>query len=144
MTLQNKFAGAFNNIINRVGTQIKIQYFKAIPGSVWDDDVILTISGNDLWTSGVVLPLSHQRGSSESVLLEQGGLINDDRKLFIHGSLILTGSDRSRSISIQIGSPTGENFTMLDNNIRVNVSDVPIYRKVFLRRIGGVGSLLGE
>ena len=142
MTVQNKFAGAFNSIINKVGTQIKIQYFTQTVGSVWDDDITLTQSGVDLWTSGVVLPLSQQRGSSESVLLEQGKLINDDKKLFIHGSLILTGSEMS--ISIQTGSPTGDNFTMLDSNIRVDVSNTPIYRKVFLRLIGGTGSLQGE
>lgn len=142
MTLPNKFAGAFNNIINRAGTQIKVQRFTTTFGSVWDDDVILTQTGGDLWTSGVILPLSHERGSSESILLEQGKLIENDRKLFIHGSLILTGSEIS--ISIQVGSPTGPNFTMLDTDIRVNVSNVPIYRKVFIREIGGVGSLLGE
>ena len=142
MTAQQKFAGAFNNIINRVGTPIKIQRFTSTIGSVWDDDVTLTQTGGDIWTSGVVLPLSHQRGSSESVLLEQGKLIENDRKLFIHGSLILTGSEVS--MSIQIGSPTGPNFTMLDTDIRVNVSNVPIYRKVFIREIGGLGSLQGE
>ena len=142
MTVQTKLAGAFNNILNRAGTQIKVQYFTQTVGSVWDDDVTLAQSGNDLWTSGVLLPLSHQVGTSESTLLEQGKLINDDKRLFIHGSIILTGSEMS--ISIQAGSPDGENFTMLENDIRVDIFGAPIYRKVFLRRIGGVGSLLGE
>jgi len=58
MTVSNKFAAAFNNIINRAGAQIKVQRFTQSFGSVWDDDVTLTQTGGDLWTSGVVL-LNH-------------------------------------------------------------------------------------
>ncbi len=142
MSLKNSLAGAFGKMIDRAGTPLKVQYFTSTIGSVYDDDTTWAQSGTDLWTSGIVLPLSHQRGSSDSILLEQGKLINDDKKLFIHGSLVLTGSEMT--ITIQSGSPLGENFTMLDSSIRVDVSNTAIYRKVFMRRIGGTGSLLGE
>ena len=141
MPIQNKLAVGFNKVINRVGTQIRVEYFTSTLGSVWDDDATWTQSGNDLWTSGVILPLSYERGTSESVLMEQGKLIEDDRKLFIHGSLILTGSEMT--IQIGVGSPVNTTYTLLNNDVRVDAYNIPIYRKVFLRRIAGTGSLLG-
>lgn len=141
MSLSNKFSKGFNEIINKVGAQIRVEYFTSTVGSVWDDDITWTQSGVDLWTSGVILPISHQRGTSESILLEQGKLIEDDKRMFVHGSLILTGSEMS--IQIGVGSPVNETYTLLNSDIRVDVSNVPIYRKVFLRGIGGNGSLLG-
>ena len=142
MTIQNDLAQGFNKIINRVGTTIKVQYFTSTIGSVYDDDVTWALSGTEIWTSGLILPLSQQEGSSESILVEQGKLINDDKRLYLHGSLILTGSEMT--VTVQVGSPTGENYSMIDTSLRFDVSNIPIYKKVFLRNIGGVGSLLGE
>lgn len=147
MSNSSRLSVGFQEIIKRTGTQIRVQYFTSTIGSVYDDDVTWTQSGGNLWTSGVVLPLSTQRGSSESILVEQGKLINDDRRLFLHGSLILTGSEMT--VTIRVGSGVGssapmENYSMLDFDIRNDISNTPIYRKVFIRRIGGTGSLLGE
>ena len=141
MTLTGILATGFQKIINRGGVQLRVQYFTSTIGSVWDDDVTWAKSGGDLWTSGIVLPISHQRGTSESVLLQQGKLINDDKKMFIHGSLILTGSEMT--IRVGVGSPINDNYTLLDSDIRIDTYNTPIYRKVFLRRVGGTGSLLG-
>lgn len=141
MTLTGLLATGFQKIINRGGARIRVQYFTSTIGSVWDDEVTWAQSGGDLWTSGVVLPISHQQGTSESVLLEQGKLIDDDKRLFIHGSLVLTGSEMT--IRVGVGSPVNESYTLLNSDIRVDVYNTPIYRKVFLRRIGGTGSLLG-
>jgi len=140
MPVQDQLAVGFDKVIRRAGGQIRVQYFTSTIGSVWDDDTTWAQSGGDLWTSGIILPISHQRGTSESILLEQGKLIEDDKRLFIHGSLVLTGSEMTTTIAV--GSPIIERYTILDSDIQVSVFDTPIYRKVFLRRIGGTGSLL--
>ena len=70
------------------GEQIRFRYFNVGygAGSYYDDDVDLTISGNDFWTSGVQLPISNARGSSDAVLLEQGKILMSDTKLYIDGA----------------------------------------------------------
>lgn len=143
--LRQRLNQALQNIINRAGTPIRVQYFSSTIGSVYDDDVTWSKSGNDLWTSGVVLPLNSSRNSTDSILLEQGKIINDDKKIFVHGSLVFTGSEML--VSIRIGSP-GNNkdnqFTLLSFSQRYDVQDTPIYKQVYIRQIGGTGSLLGQ
>ena len=78
MSLKNNFARALNDIITKGGTQIRVRYFSQTVGSVFDDDTVLAISGNDLWTSGVFLPLSRQVGGPDRIVVEQGKLSNDD------------------------------------------------------------------
>ena len=143
MGATSTLTAAMQKILERTGTQIRVQYFTSTIGSVWDDDVTWAQSGTDHWTSGVVLPIT-QGNSSDSILLEQGKIILDDKKLFVHGSLVFTGSEMS--VSIRIGSPAGaidKQYSMLDFNRRVDISNVPIYRQIYIRTIGGTGSSLG-
>jgi len=133
---------ALNKLMDRAGVPIRMKYFTIDTGSIYDDDVIYTQSGTDLWTSGIVLPIDTSRGSWDSILLEQGKIIENDTKLFCHGSLLFTGSEFE--IRVQIGSPVGEEYSMLDKTIKVSTYGEPIYKKIFIRQIGGTGSLLGE
>lgn len=143
MSVQSNLTEGMRKIIERAGTPIRLRYFTLTIGSVWDDDVTLTVSGNDLWTSGVVLPLSSQRNSFDSILLEQGKLIEGDVKLFTHGSLLVTGSEFM--VRIQLGSTTsGLEYTTLPNITTHEVSNTKIYKTIYLRQIGINGSLLGE
>lgn len=145
MAMSTRLGAALNNLIVRGGAQLRVQYFTTTIGSVWDDDVTLAQSGGDHWTSGLILPLDLTKGSWDSILLEQGKIILDDKKIFIHGSLALTGSEMQ--VTFRIGSPgtdVSNQYTILDSVIRVEVQNTPIYKKVFIRQIGGVGSLLGE
>lgn len=135
-------------IFKNGGTQIRVQYFTSTVGSVYDDNVTLTQSGTDLWTSGLVVPLYGHKGgfnSSESLLMQQGKLLENDSRLFIHGSLITTGSEMSATI--RIGSPGNEidkQYSIVLFNRKVDVLNTPIYRQIYIRMIGGTGSLLGE
>lgn len=144
MTLKQKLHAARKKIIDLGGTQIRIQYFTSTIGSVYDDDVSWAKSGADLWTSGLLFPLNSNRNSSDSILVEQGKLINNDQKLFVHGSLVFTGSEMT--ISIRIGSP-GEQidnqYSLLPLSQKYNIQNEPIYKQVYLRQIGGTGSLFG-
>ena|SRR3990167_3102496 len=145
MSLKNKFALALNSIINKTGTQIRVRYFTQTVGSVWDDDTSLVQSGNDLWTSGVFLPLSNQVGGADRMLVEQGRIQYDDTKLFMHGSLLLISGNIQ--LKIHIGSPISpskEYSVIPPGPIGYSVQDTPIYKFAYIRRIGGVGSLLGE
>jgi hypothetical protein len=145
MALKDSLARSMQRIITKGGTQIRVRYFSQTLGSVYDDDTTLAVSGNDLWTSGVFLPLSKQLGGPDRILVEQGKLSQEDSKLFTHGSLLFTSG--VTQVKINIGSPLNADreFTMIPLGPTIaSVSEVPIYRTVYLRKVGGTGSLLGE
>lgn len=139
--LPTRLQQGMNSIINKAGLPIRIQYFTQIYDDTYDVPEVLTQSGADLWTSGVVLPISQSNGA-DSVQLEQGKIIMDDKALYLNGSLILTGSEMQ--ISIRLGSPgnsVDNQFSPLDFSLRVDAGNIPIYKKVYIRQIGGTGSL---
>ena len=140
--LKNRLAAGLSKIIDRAGVPIKVAYFTSTIGSVWDDDVTLTQSGTNLWTSGVILTIDATRGSWDSVLVEQGKLIDGDVKLFTHGSLLVTGSELQ--VRIMVGSPGVEYSTIPEGAIAPEVQGTRIYKKVYLRQVGNCGSLIGE
>ena len=147
MGIQNTLSTEFENMISKVGKPIRIRYFSQETGSVWDDDVTLTeITGSELWTSGVVLPLNNKQGSEDVNLVEQGKLRNQDQKLYVNGSLDFTGIGSNLKIRIGMnGSPTQiDNYTMLSlGGTPYKAQGTQIYKKVFIRRLP-LGSLVGE
>ena len=141
MTIKDTLSKGLSSIISKAGTQLRVRYFNQTYDDVYDDSVILTQSGADVWTSGLVLSLSNKFGSADSLLMEQGKLNNSDKKIFVNGSLLMTGSELQ--VKIQIGSPSGNNYSIIpDGCIIQEVEGQSIYKKVFLRRL--TGSLLGE
>lgn len=126
------------------GKLIRIKYYNTGwgAGSYYDDDVTLTQSGNDLWTSGVVLPISNARGSSDAVMLEQGKILMNDSKVYVAGDVPTSGT-----IKIGLGSFTnmsGAEYSLLSEGImkwEVNATD--ILKKLYVRRLTN-GSLVGE
>ena len=129
------------------GAQIRFRYFNtAYIGSYYDDDITLTISGGDFWTSGVVLPISNSRGSSDAVLLEQGRILNNDTKLYIAGDINTSGTWKLGLGSNGTGSPvpiTGEYSLLSEGTMKWDVNATPILKKLFIRRLT-TGSLIGE
>jgi hypothetical protein len=141
MTIKEELQNGLNHLISKTGTQIRINYYTQSIGSVYDDDVILTKSGNSLWTSGVILPINNMNNKYESLLVEQGKLRTDDSILFTHGSLSFTGSQFK--VSIMVGSP-GEVYSILEPGIiSPQVNGTRIYKKVYLRLLTN-GSLIGQ
>ncbi len=141
--LSNQLAAGFQGLIDRAGLQIRVRYFTSVIGSVYDDTVSLSQSGTDLWTSGIVQSIDEGRGSVDAILIEKGKLVDQDRKLFTAGSLTIIGSEFMTKI--QVGSPIGDQyFPLADGMIAHEVEATPIYKKTFLRQIGGTGSYLGE
>lgn len=135
MGVQEKLVQALNRTIELAGTQIRLRYFSSTVGSVWDDERTLSVSGT-VWTSGVVFSLNTRQGSSDSVLLQQGKLIDSDKKIYLNGSLITNGS--INSVDIQIGSPTGDLYTTIEDGGNIKeVQGLPVYKKQFIRRLTG-------
>jgi hypothetical protein len=141
MTIKDVLKDGLNDIIDKAGAKIRVNYYTQSIGSVYDDDSVLTQSGTSLWTSGVILPLSNQAGTYESLLVEQGKLRTDDCKLYTKGNISITGSEFRTTI--MIGSP-GEVYSILDPGIiSPQVEGERIYKKVFLRLLQN-GSLIGQ
>lgn len=134
--LQNGFA----HIVSKAGRQIKIDYLTPIYDDVYDE-VAKFISSGTVWTSGVIMSLNQSRGSTDSVLFEQGKLIDNDKKLFVNGSLLLTGSDLT--VKIQLGSPTGETYSTIGDIFTSEIEGENIYKKAYIRRLT-TGSLINE
>jgi len=147
MTIKDTLSAGFVNVINKAGKPIRVRYFSAEPGSVWDDEVTLTeVAGSEVWTSGVVMPLDNRQGSEDVNLVEQGKLSNHDQKLYVNGSLDFTGIGSNIKVKIGMtGSPTQTyNYTMIPvGGIPYEVEETPIYKKVYIRKLT-TESLVGE
>ncbi len=145
------FVSDFQNGVTEAllyGEQIRFRYFNIGygPGSYYDDDTILTISGNDFWTSGVVLPITNARGSSDAILLEQGKILMSDTKLYIDGAINTSGIWKLGLGSNGVGSPvpiTGEYSLLSEGIMKWDVNATPVLKKLFIRRLT-TGSLIGE
>ena len=128
----------------KYGQICRIKYYNTGwgAGSYYDDDVTLTQSGGDFWTSGVVLPITNARGSSDAVLLEQGKILMNDTKLYINGSVNTSGTWK-----IGLGSYTnmsGCEYSLLSEGVmKWEVNDTDILKKLYIRYLTN-GSLYGE
>jgi len=143
MTIVSDFQDGVTEALN-LGKLCRLQYYSSDfgAGSYYDDDVTLTKSGDDLWTSGVVLPISNTKGSSDAVLVEQGKLLTNDTKLYINGTINTSGT-----IKIGLGSyinMSGCEYSMLGEGVmKYEVNDTDVLKKLYVRLIP-TGSLDGE
>jgi len=140
MTIVSDFQNGVAEAL-KFGQQIRIKYYGVGygAGSYYDDDVTLTQSGTNFWTSGVILPISNGRGSSEAVLLEQGKLLINDTKLYIDGSINVSGT-----LKIGLGSPVTGEYSLLGEGVKQwSVNETSILKKLFIRKLI-TGSLVGE
>jgi len=147
MTIISDFQGGVEEAL-KYGQQIRLRYFNYSfgPGSYYDDDVTLTVSGDDYWTSGVVLPITSPQGSSEATLVEQGKILTNDTKLYIQGSINTSGELKIGLGSNGTGSPvpiTGEYSIISQGVSKWNVNATPILKKLYIRKLL-TGSLTGE
>ena len=143
MTIVSDFQEGVTEALD-LGKLCRFQYYSSGfgAGSYYDDDITLTKSGVDLWTSGVVLPISNTRGSSDAVLVEQGKLLTNDTKLYINGTINTSGT-----IKVGLGSysnMSGCEYSLLGEGVmKYEVNDTDILKKLYVR-ILPTGSLDGE
>lgn len=144
MSLKDDLSYGFQTLVSKTGKPIRLRYYTGTHDAVYDDAPYLNQSGNDLWTSGIVLPLSQKSSTSSAdyLLVEQGKLNSQDQRLYINGSLLTVGS--SVEVKIGLGSPNTDQFSIIPlGGIPVETEGVKIYKKVFIRRLTN-GSLAGE
>lgn len=130
----------FNEVVKDVGLPIRFRFFTVSRDSDdYDDENNLLASGNDVWVSGVVQPIDRTRGSKESVLLQQGKLLQDDQRLYVAGSIDTSGTWR-----VGLGSPIDQEYSMAEAGVIAwPVENVNVYKKVYIRALPN-GSLAGE
>ncbi|MFW9852869.1 MAG: hypothetical protein ACFFDS_08000 [Candidatus Thorarchaeota archaeon] len=143
MTIVSDFQTGVSEAL-KLGQKVRIKYYDVSygAGSYYDDDVTLSQSGDDLWISGVILPISNTRGSSDAVLLEQGKILMSDTKLYIDGTISTSGT-----IKVGLGSysnMSGCEYSLLGEGVtKWKVSDADILKKLYIRYLPN-GSLMGE
>jgi len=124
------------------GERLRLKYYNTSygAGSYYDDDVTLTQSGSDLWTSGLIFPV---KSTSDGILLQQGKILLDDKKVFIKGSVQTSGLG---PIKIGMnGSPPTQEYQVLNQGEMQewNLGANPIYKKIYVRYLTN-GSFIGE
>lgn len=140
MTIVSDFQAGVNEAL-KFGQICRIKYYNVGygAGSYYDDDVSLTQSGAEYWISGVVLPINGTRGSSDSVLLEQGKILTEDTKLYIDGTINTSGT-----IKVGLGSPVAGEYSLLSEGVtKWSVNDTSVLKKLYIRRLTN-GSFIGE
>ena len=143
MTFVGELRGDVNQIL-KYGEQVRFKYYNlTVNGSYYDDDITLTQSGNDSWTSGLVQPLDKATGGYDSLLLQQGKILIDDKKIYVDGIVQTSGL---APIKIgTTGSPTERQYEVLNDGqtIEWNVNGSPVYKKLYVRYLTN-GSFIGE
>lgn len=130
----NKLIAGLNKAISLAGVPIRIRYYTTVFDDVYDESIRYIQSGTDIWTSGIAHPVTSMRGTTESLLVEQGKLIESDKKLYLSGTP-LTGSNLT--IDIQLGSPTGEMYTTIEPGAITWNAGIDVYVKQYIRRLTG-------
>ena len=149
MSTTNILISGFERIKELGGKQIRLRYFNQSIGSVYDDDLTLTQSGSDYWTSGVVMPLKQfgRMKSTDQILVEQGLISPSDQKLYVDGDLKIapeTGSINQLKIGLGSPVPNGQEYAVLElGATEYEVSNTPIYKIVYIRQLT-TGSYIGE
>jgi len=130
-------------IIN-YGQPVRFKYYEptiAGAGSYYDDDVSLAQSGNDLWTSGLHFPISTtgRLSSSESILMQQGKILENDLRLYVEGGIQTSGI-----VKIGLGSPPINEYKIIEDGVQSwELNGSPAYKKLFIRVLTN-GSFIGE
>lgn len=124
------------------GQQVRFKYYDISfgAGSYYDDDVGLSTTGSDIYVSGVILPISSIRGSSDAVLIDQGKILMNDSKLYIEGTVNTSGT-----FKVGLGSPiSGSEYSMISQGVtKWDVNATSILKKLYIRQLPN-GSLTGE
>jgi len=133
-----------NNIDAIFQDHVRLRFYTgSVSNSEWDDVQVLTQSGSDIYTSGLILPVRGLRGSNEAVLLEQGKIQTDDKRFYIKGNVSMA-VPTDGAIKIGAGSPVVEEHFLLPDGIEAwPPTGTIVYKKVFGRRLP-LGSLTGE
>lgn len=127
MTLRTDVQG----LLNSRGEIVRVKLY-TISGATtgYDDDVVLSQSGNSVFTSGLVQPIG--KGSTEALLLQQGKLTPNDYKLFLDASVDISG----QKVIFDIGSPNYISYSIAEAGAQTWRDEATdIYHKIFIKRL---------
>lgn len=139
MSVSSELITDIDEIIN-YGDQIRIKYFNQVITGEYNDDITLTQSGTDFWCSGLIMPIDNKFGSYDSLLLQQGKITIDDKKIYVRGTVQTSGL-----APIKIGtngSPPVREYELL-NDTQWELEGTSIYKKMYVRYLTN-GSFYGE
>ena len=141
MTIVNDFQNGVSDALS-FGQKIRIKYYNTSigAGSYYDDDISYTVSGGDYWISGVLLPISQNRGNVDAMLIEQGKVLTNDSKLYIAGNVNTSGVIK---IGISGANITGEYSVIAEGITEWDVNATSILKKLYIRKLP-LGSFIGE
>jgi len=143
--IKDVFASGFNNLIREGGRQFAVKYYLSTTGSIYDEAITLTQSGNTVWTSGI-LQCPDPNNAEDNLLLEQGKIAMNDLRIYLHGSLWLSQPTTGSVLQTKVGSgsPVESWFSLIPIGAQSeDVSNQAIYKRAFIRRLTN-GSLIGE
>jgi len=142
MTFVDELGQGITEVL-RYGEQVRFKYYNQTYTGEYDDDVSYTQSGNDYWCSGLVCPIDSKLGGYDALLLQQGKILYDDKKLYVAGDVQTSGLG---PIKIGMaGSPTTRQYEILNDGEVVSwgLNGSPVYKKIYIRYLNN-GSFIGE
>ena len=132
----------FNQVLT-YGEQIRFKYYNTFYTGEYDDDVSYTQSGTDFWTSGLVQPIDNVGGGYDALLLQQGKITMDDKKVYVLGTVQTSGL---APVKIGMtGSPVTREYEILNDGsvTQWGINGSPVYKKIYVRFLTN-GSFVGE
>ena len=118
------------DLIREAGRPIRVTTFAESGATTGYDDDVVFISGTDTWTSGLVMPIDANRGSSEAILIEQGRLLSNDLICYVLGEIQTSGA----GVRIGLGSPPTESYYIIPEGVTAwEIGGTKVYKKVYLR-----------
>ena len=142
MTIVSELRSDIDTILS-YGEQVRFKYYNTSYVGDYDDDVSYAQSGTDYWVSGLVMPINAKFGGYDSLLLQQGKITLDDKKLYVNGEVQTSGL---APIKIGMtGSPPTKEYEILGDGqvIQWHMNGSPIYKKCYIRMLNS-GSFVGE
>lgn len=146
MGIANSLQKGLDRITSLAGKQIIIRYYSGAVDSVYDDELTLAISGTVFYGSGIIMPLDLSRGSEDAILVEQGKLQDNDKKIFVSGNTLFTGSDHMAKVFLGSQTLLGSiaAYSVIERGtFAPEVEGIPVYKKAYIRLLP-TGSFVGE
>ena len=135
MVTANEVINDIQQVLNENSFPIRIRYFTYSGANAgYDDDVVLTASGTDVWASGLTQPLktTDLKKSSISILQEQGQDLAQVQRLYVLGNVSFSGD----SIKVGLGSPVTTENSLVPNGVESwNIDGTPVYNMAYIQRL---------
>lgn len=132
----------FNDLMSEIGQVVRIKTYVGSSdgsGSNWDNIGSYT-TGTTTYCLGFKQPLGKDTAGDDLKFMQEGRLRVDDSKIFITGSVNLSGA----RVKLGLGSPSYVEYTYLFEGERHhNIAGTTVYKEIYIRELPN-GSYYGE